>query len=334
MRFRGREINVVALWENYVEFSHSENFSDKYFDKVQCPNPEHDTLKRHFQINQEDGLVHCFAQCGISGTFSHAIQMIEGCNEKEAHKIILRHATDRKRLHANRSQIRQGSERRDTGTATVVPDLSFSTYIPAFGTDYLNSRKISSSSIAKWELGWDEKDRRIVIPAKDENGQTRFLIRRAVTDQQWPKYLYTEGAVKNSLLFGSCNVSLGLIRSDGMILVEGSLDAIRLHQHGFSNACAILGTGISKAQAEIVARMRPKRVYFMFDKDVSGVHNIEIAKGRLKKYPLFVCKYPTGRFDPAELTKGEVKRAISNAVPISTFYRSLTRTRKGVKIGN
>lgn len=334
MRYLGREIDVVGLWENYVDFPHNVDLTDKYFPKVQCPNPKHDTLKHHFQINAEDGLVHCFAYCGISGTFSHAIQVIEGCDEKQARRLILGHTTSSKgNNESKRKGLGSRNQQGNSGTATAIPDLSFSTYIPAFGIEYLESRKISPSSIARWELGWDEVDKRIVIPAKDQRGTTRFLIRRAVKNSQHPKYLYTEGFPKTSLLFGACQTNPGMIDSQGMILVEGSLDVIRLHQNGFQNACAILGTGISKVQSEIVARMRPKRIYLMFDKDVAGIQNIEIACKRLFKYPLFVCKYPAGKSDPAEMEREEIIRSIRKAVPVHRFFNSLTRTKEGISVG-
>jgi DNA primase len=327
VRYRGRDIDVVGLWENYVDFPHNADFNDQYFPKVQCPNPKHDTLKRHFQINADDGLVHCFAHCGISGTFTHAIQIIEGCSEREAQRILLKHSTSKatKRKHGNKSS--NSSE-----PAKALPDLTYASHIPEAGLGYLERRGISGASIAAWELGWNIDELRIVIPAKDERGITKFLIRRATKENQQPKYLYTEDVPKTSLLFGACQTDQRMIRSQGMILVEGSLDAIRLHQNGFTNACAILGTGISKAQTEIVARMRPKRIYLMFDKDVAGVTNIEIAKKRLYKYPLFVVKYPKGKSDPAELTKEEIRRQISRAVPVHRFFKALTRTTGGISV--
>ena len=66
-------------------------------------------------------------------------------------------------------------------------------------------------------------DRRIVIPVKDANNRTRMLIRRAVREKDHPKYLYTEGVPRNSLLFGTGQIDLGLISSVGVVLVEGSI---------------------------------------------------------------------------------------------------------------
>lgn len=288
-------------------------------------------MKKHFQINQRDGLVHCFAHCGISGTFSHAIEMIEGCNAKQAQRIVLRHATVGVRTRRNNSRHR--AKTADTRTDAIIPDLSFSSYIPSAGLEYLSGRGINGASIAAWELGWDDRELRIVIPAKDERSQLRFLIRRAVKKNDNPKYLYSEGYPKTSLLFGACQTDQGMIRSKGLILVEGSLDVIRLHQNGFKNTCAILGTGISKQQVQIISNMRPKRIWLMFDKDTAGVRNIEICKTKLYKYPLFVCKYPRGKGDPAEMTREEIIRSVDRAVSVHRFFQDLKRLDRRVSVG-
>jgi DNA primase len=342
VKYRGREIDSVRLWEAYVDFPANLVIDGKYLPKVQCPNPNHDTTKRHFQINMGDGLVHCFAHCGISGTYEHALCIVHGLYDKykveeaadereksrrlqrarkDARKIILR-STAQLQKHSTRKAIRS-----DSGPATVVPDLGYETRIPPFGIEYLEGRGITSESIAHWRIGWDADEKRIVIPAHDANGHLRFLIKRAVREKDWPKYLYTEGFHKTSLLFGACKIDPGLIRSSGLILVEGSLGAIWLWQLGFRNVCAILGTGISRKQVEILARWRPRRIYLMFDKDSAGIANIEIASKRLRKYPLFVCRYPKLKDEPHGLTRREAHRAIERSLPISKLFQMYPNVR-------
>lgn len=320
MRYRGREIDPFALWERYVEFPgvmpHDE--SEVFLPKVVCPNPDHDTVKRHFQINVRDGLVHCFALCGISGTYEHAIAMIEGISEKEARKLILK--------HQRTGKIKTHSRANSRPAKAVRPgSLDYSTFIPQAGLEYLDRRGVTAASISQWKLGWDTGELRIVIPAEDLNGKLRFLIKRAVKSGQNPKYLYTEGFPKTSLLFGACAIDLGMIRSDGIVLVEGSLDTIVNHQNGLRNTGGILGTGISDEQVRIIQKLRPSRVYFMFDRDPAGIHNIEIAARKLRKYPQFVCLYPQGKTDPATMTQREATRAIERAIPIALFARKLDK---------
>jgi 5S rRNA maturation endonuclease (ribonuclease M5) len=334
MNYMGRTIDPISLWEQYVEFptSYRPERNEIFTPKLVCPNPGHDTSKRHFQINVREGLVHCFAHCGISGTFTHAICTIHGFYDEfqvDAAQDDRERNRRRRKAHRKAERIiyrykgrasRAGKEIRRKHEKPKAPeiDLSYEMFVPKAGLDYLGEREITAQSIAQWEIGWDMEDKRLVIPARDEHGQLKLLIRR-VLDHREPKYLYSEGVSKTSLLFGACYLSMDQVESEGLILVEGSLDTIRLHQNGFRNAVGILGTGISQQQRNILSRYRPRRVYLMFDKDVSGVRNIEIASQALRKYPMYVVRYPKHRSDPAEMGKEEVVRALERAVPFMKF---------------
>jgi DNA primase len=331
VNYRGRNLDPVSLWGEIVDFPQDANFSGEFAPLVRCPNPDHATDKRHFQINLEKPLVHCFAACGISGTYEKAIAIAKGISEKEARKVILQHTrvglgpTSKRKVRGADGRVRRASG----GTENHVspPSLEYDTYIPQLGLEYLDSRGIDASSIASFSLGWDADDRRIVIPADDERGVRRFLIKRAVRSKDWPKYLYWPekeacGWGKTDLLFGACKLDLKQVSSDGLVLCEGSLDAIRLHQSGIQ-ATAILGTGLSVQQANIISKLRPRRVFFMFDRDGAGAKNVMMAAARLTKVPVFVCLYPKGKSDPAELTKKEAERAIDTALSMVAFKRRL-----------
>lgn len=335
MRYKGRNIDAVKLWDRYVDLPVNIDTTDVFLPKVQCPNPDHDTLKRHFQINVSQPTVHCFAGCGISGSYEHAICVIEGLYvkfkvEEAKDERERRRRVQRARRQAGKiilgyvlapgSRVRGAVARKREPVAIVRPTdaLEYARFLPAAARDFVGSRGITAESIAKWRLGFDPAELRIVIPAYDERDVLRFLIKRSIREKDQPKYLYTEGFPKNSLLFGACAISPGMIRSSGIVLVEGSFDAIVLQQFGIP-AVAILGTGISNKQVEILSRMRPRRVYFMFDKDTAGVTNIEIAARKLRRYPCFVCRYPRGRSDPAEMKREEAVRSVERAVPASRW---------------
>lgn len=323
MFFMGREIDPVELWENYVSFPPNMDVSGPFLPLVKCPNPDHHTEKRHFQINVQEPLVHCFARCGISGTYEKAISICEGVNERAARKLILRYTTLLGTGAKSRKRVRTG----DAKDRTI--DLEYETHIPSVGIGYLESRGIDGSSIARWELGWDTYEKRIVIPAHDQSDVLRFLIKRAVKNDQWPKYLYSEGFPKTSLLFGACKVGGDAIDLQRLVLVEGSIDTIMFHQFGIGNTCGTLGSGLSRKQVEIIARLRPKRgVYLFFDKDGAGARNVFQAEQVLVKYPLFVCLFPKGKNDPAELTRKEAVRQLDRALPIREFRRRVPETVK------
>src|SRR5215212_619666 len=164
VRYRGRYIDPVKLWDRYVELPSGDS-SDAFLPKVVCPNPAHDTFKRHFQINVQQPTVHCFAHCGISGSYEHAICVIEGLYEKfkvgeatsekerrrreyrakrQARKIILGYISSSRRSRGG-SDLRP---RRKSGGRAVEPvrrtdTLAYETFLPNAARDFVASRGIS-----------------------------------------------------------------------------------------------------------------------------------------------------------------------------------------------
>lgn len=339
MNFHGRNIDPVSFWSSYVEFPTHMGRDEEFAPLVHCPNPAHDNFQSPaFQVNLRNPLVHCFSECGISGTYEHAVCVAEGIYEKfQVDKATTRQERARRKNRAWREAkklILKGA----TGFSRhekPVPrkkkrvSLDYETYLPQVGQEYLAGRGISDHSISLWGFGWDSEEKRIIIPAHDENGKLKFLIRRAVLQSQNPKYLYSEGAVKTEILFGAEKIRMG----QSIVLVEGSLDVIAISQHGLP-VLGILGTGISDAQVKILAQLRPRRIYLMFDKDLAGVHNIEIASRKLRRYPLFVCRYPAGKSDPAELTGAQAHRAVERAIPAALWRSKISKTpaKSGLRI--
>lgn len=327
MMYRGRVIDVLALWGEFIDIPNGIGEPlPTYLPKVRCPNPAHDTHKHHFQVNTKKPFVHCFADCGISGTWEDAIKLITGCSSDEARRTILLHS--RAALKGEASAYGSLGTRKSIGHEDEVAkdyrklDGGAFHWMPKEARAYLDKRGIDGNSKGKWRLGWDEDAERIVIPAYDHRGTFRFLIRQRIDGFSRAKYLYTPGSVKSGILFGACYFDHEQLKSTRrIILCEGPLDAIRLHQLGIRTATAILGTGISTAQVRLIDKFGPQRVYLFFDKDESGWHNIQVAKERIKKIPLYVCRYPKGKGDPAEMTREEVERSLDRALTIHEFYR-------------
>lgn len=362
MFFRGRYIDPVRLWSDYCDIA--PNDEGPFLSLCFCPNPEHPNSRSPaFQINVSKPMVHCFSYCGISGSYEHAICVIEGLYEKygydfelgddvdagkkadrekvlqnklrkkkayrEARKIIYKKSLSTL-SKSRRPRMGKGYER--VG-AKVVPkakfikeiDLANYSYLPKDALAYLESRGINVNSRAYWQIGFDEEAKRLVIPVRDQRGRLRFLIKRAIYKWQRPAYLYTDESLKSACLFGICALDPVVVRSEGLIVVEGSVDTILQHQAGFNNTVGVLGAYISKRQRELIAQLRPKRVSLFFDNDAAGVRAVEAASEGLKMYPLFVPKYPKGSFgkDPASLSDSERKVALRKAVPVLRVKRRL-----------
>lgn len=110
---------------------------------------------------------------------------------------------------------------------------------------------------------------RVMVPILDINGKVIAFGGRVLGDGL-PKYVNTkETAVfdKSHNLF-AMNIAKRSKRR-GIILCEGYMDVISMHQAGFDNAVASLGTAFTIGQANIIKRSTDE-VYLAYDSDGAG----------------------------------------------------------------
>jgi DNA primase len=138
------------------------------------------------------------------------------------------------------------------------------------GAEYLRSRGISPEMARHWQLGF--AGGRLTIPLNDASGQTVGFCGRATGNQE-PKYRNSTGDLlfqRNGLVFG-LDQAAEVIRKQGTaLLVEGPLDVIQLHQAGFTNAVACLGTSVSEIQLQLLRRHGMKHLLIALDGDGAG----------------------------------------------------------------
>lgn len=110
---------------------------------------------------------------------------------------------------------------------------------------------------------------RVMVPIADINGKVIAFGGR-VMDDGLPKYLNTRETEifnKGRNLF-AMNIARHSKRK-GIILCEGYMDVIAMHQAGFDNAVASLGTAFTEGQAGIIKRYT-NVVYLAYDSDGPG----------------------------------------------------------------
>ncbi|WP_085832244.1 DNA primase [Clostridium merdae] len=110
---------------------------------------------------------------------------------------------------------------------------------------------------------------RVMYPIIDLRGNVIAFGGRTLGDFK-PKYLNTSDTLvfhKSTGLF-AMNFAKNNAK-DGLILAEGYMDVIALHQAGFENAIATLGTALTTEQARLLARYTGE-VYLCYDSDEAG----------------------------------------------------------------
>jgi len=128
---------------------------------------------------------------------------------------------------------------------------------------------------------YDRFRNRIIFPIIDVNGAIVGFGGRA-TDDSEPKYLNSS----ESLAFNKGKVLYGLNRLTklrplgNIILTEGYMDVIAMHQYGFENTVASLGTSLTVEQAKLLRRYA-KQILIAYDGDTAG------KKATLKALEIF-----------------------------------------------
>jgi len=110
-----------------------------------------------------------------------------------------------------------------------------------------------------------------MFPIYNLTGEVMAFGGRALADET-PKYLNTPNTVaytKGAHVYGLHLARRAASADDTLIVVEGYLDAIALHQAGFKNAVASLGTAFTPEQARELRRVASK-LYLCFDGDAAG----------------------------------------------------------------
>jgi DNA primase len=119
---------------------------------------------------------------------------------------------------------------------------------------------------------YDRFRNRLVIPILNAKSRVIAFGARALASDAQPKYLNspeTKLFDKGSMVFNFTRARQSAFEKGELIVVEGYMDVIALHQAGFKNAVATLGTAFTERQMEVLWLLAPEPV-ICFDGDRAG----------------------------------------------------------------
>jgi DNA primase len=175
---------------------------------------------------------------------------------------------------------------------------------------------------------------KVMFPLADRRGRVRGFGARAMREGQGPKYVNTrEGEVftKGRQLFGVDIARAAAAKAGAVILAEGYTDVIALHQAGFANAVASMGTALTAEQASELGNLAPL-VLLCLDADAAGQTAAARAASVLpSRLELRVVPLPSGA-DPADIVGEEggadrMRALLDRAVPFARFQVERTLER-------
>lgn len=173
---------------------------------------------------------------------------------------------------------------------------------------------------------------RIIFPVRDISGRLLAFGGRLL-DGEGAKYINSpEGVLysKRRSLYLLNRAKEAARSKDRLILVEGYMDAIRLHLNGFEETAASLGTSLTEEQALLIRRLTD-RCFICYDSDIAGQEASIRGMYVLQKAGLDVrvVEIPEGK-DPDDLLslpdgKALFSKALEDARPLVLHHIHLRR---------
>lgn len=179
--------------------------------------------------------------------------------------------------------------------------------------EFIKNRNILPETSRHFELGYDPRENRLVIPIKDYMGRVVGFTKRAIGDSK-PKYKNTENNIvfnKAELVFNEYDAMDHVRSADQCIFVEGHIDVIAMWQAGIKNVVALQGT--ASPSDSIIQRMMRRTNSFVLcmDADEGGEKAIGLFLDSVKnltlngKLDVQIASIPLGK-DPDEAIKAGV----------------------------
>jgi DNA primase len=179
---------------------------------------------------------------------------------------------------------------------------------------------------------------RLMFPIINAGGKILGFGGRVI-DGGLPKYLNSSETPlfrKGAILYGLYQAKEEIRRADRVVVVEGYLDVIALHQFGFSSAVATLGTALTPDHVRLLGRYT-RNIVALFDGDDAG------RKAAARSFEIFVETGLLGR--AAFLPAGEdpdtfvhshgpegLEQILDHAIPLADYYFSWLKQRFGMSL--
>lgn len=270
--------------------------------------PFHKEKSPSFSVSPDKQIFHCFG-CGVGGNVFHFISKIENVNFKESVELLAGRAgielptsdnAEDDKLAKLKSRV---YEVNSCAAEFYHQNLYKLTAKPA--QDYVKKRHLDNKTLKAFKIGYsgrfdelykelhskgfteeeilasclvnknrdgkfiDRFRNRLMFPIFDTHERVIAFGGRVLDDSK-PKYINSPEDIvysKGRNLFAFNIAKKGNPKS--IIMVEGYMDAVSLHQRGIHNAVASLGTALTEAQGRLLRRSCEK-VIIGYDADGAG----------------------------------------------------------------
>ena len=311
--------------------------------------PFHKEKTPSFSVSPDKQIFHCFG-CGAGGNVIHFTSKIENIDFKESLEILAERAgitlpTIDSGIDSKKQQLKEKVYEINKEAAIFYHETLYKE-ISKPAQEYVKKRKLDNKTLKDYTIGYapansnlyrflkekgfndeeilasdlvnkvgnnfvDRFKNRLIFPIQDV--RNRFIaFGGRVLDNSLPKYINSP----ENLVYSKARNLYGLnvakkTKLEKIIIVEGYMDVISLHQRGIENVVASCGTALTEAQGRLL-RKYAEKVIISYDSDGAGqaatLRGLEILSNLgcdirilqmegAKDPDEYVIKYGNGRFN-------------------------------------
>ena len=271
--------------------------------------PFHNEKSPSFSVSPDKQIFHCFG-CGAGGNVFTFLMKIEGISFIEAVQTLAERSnialpTIQNNVDTAKEELKAKVYKVNEFAANFYHE---NLYKPEskIAQEYIKKRKLTNETLKSFQIGFSGKfdelyralvaqgfgekemlesglvnknergqyiDRyrnRLMFPICDVRGKVIAFGGRVLDDSK-PKYINSPENIvysKGRNLFGLNVAKKGDIKK--ILIVEGYMDVISLHQRGITNVVAALGTAMTQAQGWLL-RKHSEQIILSFDSDEAGL---------------------------------------------------------------
>ena len=291
-------LDIVEIISNYVTLDRSGR-------RFKAPCPFHQEKTPSFMVYPDRQSWHCYGACASGGDVFSFVMRAENLDFGETLKRLSEQAGVALPTSQRHTREKVAYRINEAAKSYYQDILASDQGVPARA--YLEKRGLTGDSLARFELGLSPKDGeslgkhltgkgfsldqlteagvvrvndrgqshdlfrgRLIIPIRNAHGELGGFGSRALDDSV-PKYLNSARTPvfdKGRILYG-LYLAQEAARQQGLVVVEGYMDAIMAHQNGFSNVVASMGTALTRDQVAEIRRLTG-RVVMALDPDAAG----------------------------------------------------------------
>ncbi len=323
--------------------------------------PFHSEKTPSFVVSPNKQIYHCFG-CGASGDAIKFIMEIEKLTYPEAIEKLAS-------MYNFKLEYTKGNSFIHIDLLERINSFYISNlYKNQNALNYLKQRGLFDSTIEKFQLGYapssneqfqffknanlNKKDlielgvlndsgeyprliERITFPIFSQSGKIIAFGGRTITNHPAKYINFTNTKIfnKSKTFYGLNFAREHILRSKRVIITEGYMDVIMLHQSGVQNAVATLGTALTREHLPILRKLNSK-VTVSYDSDTAGI-NAALKASKLLYKEYFdggVILFEEGE-DPADAVKKgkNIEEILKNEIKFADFIIEYTTKKYDLK---